>query len=144
MRDDFRQITLTDAEQGEVKLLVVVSRNGDAWGAIGCLRGTPWGDQIPVVSGEVMSHALHGWATPLMREIGPAPRLRARRMNVMCSLLKSCVGASPKCRPGPALPDCYEPSGVSSEAALWVARIAVAWRDGLYVVVVEGPEFSLS
>jgi hypothetical protein len=138
--DGFREIDLTDAEQGKVRLLVPLPKDADPWGALAPLRGTPWEAQIQIVSGEAFSHALHGWATPLMREIGPPPHVRADRVPLeagQCTLHGSCVGSSPFCRPHKKVPECYEPA---IEVA---ARVALAWKEGRYVVVVQGPEFVL-
>lgn len=143
MSEGFREINLNDSEQGEIKLLVVVPKEDDPWGVLADIRDTDWGQQVAVVSGESMSHALHGWATPLMREIGVAPRQRARRVRKLCSLAQGCVGAGPGCVPGVDVPDCYEPPGVPPSVLMAVTRMVLAWKDGRYVVVVNGPEFSL-
>lgn len=137
----FRRIDLVDPQWGDIKLTVAVPQGGDPWGALAPLRGTPWGDQIQVVSGEALSHALHGWAAPLMREIGNPPETRSKRIPTDiagCALREGCLGATEACRPGPELPGCYEPEGADPVAA----EVAFAWRDGRYVVVVEGYEFS--
>jgi len=137
----FRRIQLTDPQQGEIKLLVAVPRDGDVWGVLSPLRDTPWGEQIQVVSGENLSHALHGWATPLMREIGNPPETRAKRIPDevgVCAIREVCLGATDACRPGPELPGCYELDTVDPIAV----EVAQAWQDGRYVVVVEGSEFS--
>ncbi len=145
MGDGFREIDLEDAEQGSIKLLHPLPRDGDPWGVLAPLRDTKWGSQIRVVSGEAYSHALHGWATPLARELGPEPRFCARRVDVICALHKSCMGYRPKvCRPGVELPDCYEPSDLEYPASMLAVRVAIAWKEGRYVVVVEGETFSLS
>jgi len=143
MSEGFREINLDDAEQGEIKILVVLPRGEDPWGVLTDIRDTVWGAQVAVVSGEAMSHALHGWATPLMREIGPAPKHRARRVREPCALLKGCAGGGSYCTPGADVPDCYEPPEMPPGASRAVARMVLAWREGRYVVVVEGPEFSL-
>lgn len=143
MSDGFREINLEDTEQGVVKLLVAVPREDEPWGVLAPLRGTSWGDQVAIVSGESLSHALHGWATPLMREIGPEPRHRAKRVPKLCVLLKGCAGAGPGCKPGVDVPACYEPPEAPPGASWVVTRMVLAWREGRYVVVVDGPEFSL-
>lgn len=135
MSDGFREVTLDDPEQGEVKLLIATPRGDDPWGRLAPLRGTTWGDQVAVVSFDAMDQALRDWATPLMREIGVAPSVRARRIpdeTGVCTLTKTCIGAKPHCRPGSEVPDCYEPP----EVGLLGTRLALAWREGRYVVVV--------
>ena len=144
MSDGLRRIELTDDEWGDVKLLVAIPRDGDSWGILAPLRGTVWGDQVQIVSGDAVSHALHGWATPLMREIGVAPKVRAHRIDHkagFCKLSLSCVGAGALCIPGPKMPDCYEAPGFDLAASLVASTVALAWRDGFYVVVVEGDGF---
>ena len=140
MNDGFRHIDLTDPEWGEVRLLVSLPRGKELWGVLSPLRGTKWGDQVQVVPGKALSHALHGWATPLMQVIGPAPRLRAKKVPYPCALIKSCTGASPHCRPGSDVPECYE--GPEKEMGELVSTLVMAWKEGRYVIVVEGPEFS--
>lgn len=138
MTDGFREITLTDPEQGRILLMVALPVGDDPWGCLAPLRGTPWEAQVQVVSGEAFSHALHGWATPLMREIGRPPYVRADRIPPeagRCILYGACGGASRFCRPGPKTPECYE-------AAVPVAvRMVLAWKEGRHVIVVQGPEF---
>lgn len=139
MSDGFREIDLTDPEQGLVKLLIVLPKDGDPWGVLAPLRGTAWGEQVAVVSPDAIEHALRGWATPLMREVGVTPVVRARRIPDgagMCVQMGSCIGAGPRCRPGPDTPDCYEPPGLEWGEGMGVAvRVALAWREGRYVVV---------
>lgn len=143
MSDGFREVNLNDTEQGPLKFLIVTPVGDDPWGVLADIRGTEWGNQVAVVSGEAMSHALHGWATPLMREIGPEPKYRARRLQQPCALSQGCIGAGPGCKPGVDVPGCYEPPGVPQAVSLAIIRMVMAWQEGRYVVVVEGPEFSL-
>lgn len=142
----FREITLTDSEWGTILLLVATPKPDAPWGVLEPLRGTKWGEHVQEVSGMALSHALHGWATPLMREIGPDPKVRARRVPDdigRCALTQGCVGASPTCRPGPdSPPGCYEPSGVPTPDASAVTTMVMAWKEGRYVLVVKGAEFS--
>lgn len=141
-----REFTLTDDEWGEVKLLVTIPRGDDSWGPLAPLRGTPWGDQIHEVPGDALSHALHGWATPLMRVIGVEPWVHALRVSLedgRCRLYDGCLGAGKFCRPSPKLPECYEAplDGLASEVASYVA---LAWKEGRYVLVPDGPEFNIT
>lgn len=140
MSDGFREINLTDAEQGEIRLLMALPAGDDMWGCLSPLKGTSWEPLIQVVSGEAFSHALHGWATPLVREIGIPPQVRSSRVPLtdsQCAQHGACLGAAPHCRPGPKVPECYEaPIPVAS-------RVALAWREGRYVIVVNGKGFVL-
>ena len=134
---------MSDTFHGTYKLLVAIPRE-DAWGVLAPLRGTVWGSLIREVSGEAMAHARHGFLTPLANEIGPEPKHLMRKVPDavgMCALSVggACAGATPLCRPGPKVPDCYEPTG---DATSVVYRVVLAWREGRYVVVVKGDEFS--
>lgn len=144
MGDGLRRVQLTDPEWGELKLLVAIPKDGDPWGVLAPLRDTAWGRQIQVVSSDALSHALHGWATPLMREIGVAPKVHASRIGDdvgRCGLDGSCLGARAECRPGTATPDCYEAPKLRPSVSLMAATVALAWRDGFYVVVADGDGF---
>jgi hypothetical protein len=121
--------------------MVSLPTREDPWGALAPLRGTVWGDQIQEVSGEALSHALHGWAVPLMREIGVDPQVRGPRIpeeRGRCRLHDGCLGVTPQCRPGVAVPDCYEAPGDLPIAT----DVVLAWKEGRYVVVVGKGEFS--
>lgn len=147
MVEGLRHIDLDDPEWGKVKLLVAVPRPEESWGSLAPLRGTSWGDQIAVVPGEDLSHALHGWATPLMRSIGIKPEDHARKIpggERWCPQRNDCLLSSEKCHPSPDVPDCYEPPGLTMQQSLLVTTVVLAWREGRYVLVVDGPEFSLS
>lgn len=147
MSEGLRYIDLQDDEWGEIKLLVAIPRSDNHWGVFDKLRGTTWERQIPTVSGEALSHALHGWAAPLMREIGARPEIHARRIPdglAWCPQKGLCPLAGNQCRPGHGVPECYEPPGLEGEAAGLATRVALAWREGRYVLVVDGPEFSFS
>jgi hypothetical protein len=54
-----------------------------------------------------------------------------------------CAGATKFCKPCPKLPDCYDPPGDATTQSL-MRQIAIAWRDGRYVLVTVGAEFSLT
>lgn len=131
---------------GEEFLLLRPVPSDTPWGIFQCLQGTEVGDLITVVSGEDMSQALHGRSMPLVRSLGRSPRglLKQFEGSMMCSLIKTCILADTKvCFPGKKMPHCYEPPGLPGPAGLAAATVIRAWVDGRYVVVVEGPEFSL-
>lgn len=141
----FREIDLDDADQGEVLLLIALPTEDHLWGVLAPLQNTPWGEQIQVVDGGDLSHALHGYATPLVRNLGSPPRRRARRMpadSVRCALRDSCPMAADHCVPGPGMPGCYQPPAPEPEILALAAVVARAWAEGRYVMVVEGEEFS--
>jgi hypothetical protein len=103
---------------------------------------------LPVVSGQVMSVAVHGHTLPLVRLLGRPPEALMRKVPNefrVCGNAKGCGSFRVvDCQPCMKMPDCYEPPGLDSEVAVAAgALVALAWRDGIYVVLVEGPEFSL-
>lgn len=148
LSNGLKWMTLDDPEQGELKLLVAVPKDGDPWGPLAPLRGTAWESRVQVVSGEAFSHAMHGWATPLVREIGLAPHYRIRKVppeEGICWLHDNgCLLASEKCRPGSGVPDCYEGQSDDPAVRRAIAHVVLAWSEDRYVLVVKGEEFSLS
>ena len=147
MGDGLRRVELTDPEGGGGKLLFPLPQHGDPWGVMAVLKGTEWAEQIVVVSGADLSHALHGWATPLMRSIGVKPRVHGKKIsheNGWCPQITTCPIASDECRPGRETPDCYEPPALEGDAAFLATTVALAWAEGRFVIVVDGPEFNLS
>jgi hypothetical protein len=147
MSDGLRRIEFNDPEWGEIKLLLALPKLDDSWGVMAVLRGTEWADEIVVVSGENLSHAMHGWATPLMQKIGVKPQVHGRRISHeagWCPQIRTCPISSDECRPGRDLPDCYEAPGLEGDAAILALTVALAWREGRFVIVVDGPEFNLS
>jgi len=140
------RFTISSRDWGDVLILRPYPRPEETWGELAPLRGTSWGDLLPVVSGASLSHALHGRATPLMREIGPHPHLLSRKIPKearRCSLVEECLMVTRHCQPGPKLPACYSPPGLPGEAVRSAATVAAAWSEGRYVIIVEGPEFSV-
>ena len=95
------------------------------------------------------SHALHGRVTPLMQVIGPHPHGLSKKVpqNMgYCGryLDKTCLIADKKiCKPGPKSPDCYEGNHSDLRTAACIALVVRAWKEGRYVIVVSGGEFSL-
>lgn len=141
----FTLFTVPDTTHGEVHLAVVIPHGDDPWGVMSGVQETPWARLVSVVSGEAMSHARHGYATPLMREIGPHPHLLLRQMaRFRCALESTCAGVNKHCQPSKTVPDCYEPPQISDPAIASVISQLVLWcREGRYVVVVQGAEFSV-
>ena len=136
------RLTVTTREIGDVLVLRPTPRHGDSWGVLAPLRDTDWGAYIQTIPGEIFSHALHGYTRPFVQILGPEPRALERKIPKdlgVCSEINSCVIANPKhCRPCPDLPDCYE-----APAGYLASQVALAWREGRYVLVIEDGEFSL-
>lgn len=150
-----QRFTLQTVDFGPLKLLRPVpaeERQGDtlvvdSWGVLAAIRDTTpaIARLIPVVTGEAWSHALHGHARPLMLTIGPAPSALLKMAAIReCALKNACIMYDAKrCTPNKRLPECWTPEGVEEAARQAVATVTLAWAEGRYVVVVEGPEFSL-
>jgi len=132
----------TPAEERQGDTLLV-----DPWGVLAPVRDHVPGlaRLIPVVSGEVFSHALHGHARPLMLVLGPTPQALLKMTKVReCALQKDCVMYDVRrCCPNKKLPECWWPQDVEEVARRASALVILAWAEGRYVVVVEGAEFSL-
>lgn len=80
-----------------------------------------------------------------MLKIGPPPVALLKLTPVRhCFLKKECVMFDDKrCQPNKKLPECWLPAAVEEVAQKAVATVVLAWAEGRYVVVVEGPEFAL-
>ena len=146
--EGFRRVDLAATRYGDLKFLVAVPRPGEPWGALAPLRGTTWGSLIPVVSGDAMSHALHGNPQALLAAAGRPPQhqgkqlpLAERRCEVRTGCLlhrdSHCFVASGK------LPECFIAAIPGDHEQMLAAYVALAWDEGRYVVVVEGGEFVL-
>ena len=147
-----REITLTTDNQGEVLLLVAVATEEARWGAFEPLRGTSWGKGITEVSGDAVSHALHGHPHPLVKALGRPPSANGKKVNDAertCALHQGCIGwDTAHRRPSGNLkkgeygpPGCYEAPimGASSIAT----RVCLAWKEGRPTIVVTCHEFRL-
>jgi len=141
------RFTISAPEWGDILIARPLPRDGDGWGFLAVLRDTPWGDLLPVVSGEALSHALHSMTTPLMNQIGRPPYAQLRLIPDpfrACGNTE-CIMATPAiCHPCLKMPDCYEPPGLGDfETRRAAVVVALCWKEGRYVVIVEGDEFSL-
>ena len=136
----------TDPTWGVFGVVRPIPKGESVWGCLEPLRETEWSQWIPVVTGESMSHALHGYLAPLMQEIGPEPRLLAKRIPDpvgRCSMYKSCMTAEPRCIPAGPPPDCYEAPSEDLAIATAATHVVLSWSSGDWVVVVGEGEFSI-
>lgn len=147
MIDGLRYTRFDDTDRHTMMLVMYPSPlPGNPWGVLAPLRETSWGREIPVVSGEALSHAMHGYVKPLREQLGVPPLEHARRIPLrhrVCWLKQQglCAAATQHCLPGSAkLPSCY--IGPSEDEGLQLLGTAVgrAWDEGRYVFVVDGPE----
>lgn len=130
----------TEERQGDTLVI-------DPWGILAPVRDSApqFARLVPVVTGEAWSHALHGYARPLMLKLGAAPSALLKMTPMReCHLKNDCIMYDPRrCCPGKKLPECWWPAGVEEAARQAVSLVTLAWAEGRYVVVVEGAEFSL-
>jgi hypothetical protein len=142
-----RRLKLATREMGMIELLLIY-QVGDVWeDAWKPLQGTPLGDFLPVVSDEVMNHALHGWTRPLVDALGLPPVGLLRKMpeeHRACEHRERCIFFdSAQCVPaGKKLPDCFQPENLATDVARTLAyEVIRLWREGVYTVAVkEAPD----
>ncbi len=96
MTTDFQRLDIDGKEWGLIKILRPIVRDGeDPWGGLAPLKGSPYERLIPVVSGEALSHAQHGYLRPLLKVIGPDPKVLGKLVPKeyrKCGLSKSLSG----------------------------------------------------
>jgi len=146
--DGLRYVVVDDPDRfRKVPVLFPIPVPGNIWGTMLPLKDTSWGEQIPVVTGDAISHALHGHPKPLLEMLGRGPKGRPLRLPMedrRCLEAQQgiCELAGSHCAPGSGkLPACY--SAPCEDRILRALAIAVghAWDEGRYVFVVDGPEF---
>ncbi len=148
--EGFRLLTLNDDAWGEIKICYPTPKPGNIWGALKPLQDTHWGKIIAQVTGESLSEALHGFATPFMREVGRAPKDCGKRLSqddATCRLKTSrgCSIAHKGCTVAPLteLPFCYEAPNLERPSFDLASFVAQMWNENRYVVVLTSPGFSL-
>lgn len=143
-----RYATILDPDRhSTLKVLYAIPLPLDYWGVFTVFRASSWGAQIPTVTGEALSHALHGRPKPLREQLGRPPQIRARMIPALDRLCRDahpnlCSSVTPLCIPGSGqLPACYEAPVHLQEFRELATIIGRAWDEGRYVFVVEGSEF---
>lgn len=141
--EGIRQAVLLDPKiQPALRVMWPIPTKQDPWGVLAPLRGSIWGDQIPIIPGEIWSYALYGHTHPLRQLLGSNPLVRARRLPIAdreCVEPK-CALRTEQCAPGSGkLPNCYNPPWREMHRLTYT--VASAWDEGRYVVVVSGLEF---
>ena len=132
-----------------IKVLYPLPQPDNYWGVLLPFKETSWGAQIPTVTGDSLSHALHGDPDLLLKSLGVPPPVRANRLPMEDKLCyehqcKMCGMATKDCHPGSTkLPDCYVPPTENREVRDLATAVGRAWDEGRYVFVVEGAEFNL-
>jgi len=163
-----RKLTLVESgdrvpvgsEPESISLMVeFVPESSDSWGDLEPLRGTTWENGVGEVDAESFSHALHGRLSPLMKKLGREPIYSARRVSEkegVCDLKGNCIKFDKNlCRPGGEKGngwrkkygpfDCYQPplKGARMEVVETFLKVALAWKEGIFVIVVRGEGFNL-
>jgi hypothetical protein len=139
------RFVIASREWGDLPVLRPYPKPDEIWGDLAPLKGTVWESMVPIVSGASLSHALHGRVTPLMQEIGPAPRGLLRMVPKAfrtCREAGNCITFNARCIPDQRMPECFVPTGLALEVRRAVSVLLNAWAEGRYVLVVEGGEFS--
>lgn len=137
-----REAKISCPEQGDFLLLWAIPKENNPMGVFSVLENTSWGCLVGKVSGESLSHAFHGWATPLVRELPPPPKQILRKMKgAECWMQKECVMHNKKCYPHMDVPNCFEPE--EEPLRHIVNYILAMMKHGYRVVWVEGKEFQI-
>ena len=145
----FRKVKITCPDQGEIHLMYPIPKPDNPLGVLSKVD-KEWLKHIPSISGENLSHALHGWATPLVRELPAHPHLTMKRIKpkAMCRSHKGgakkggdCLMANDKCYPNKDTPECYDAPVETFEKRMLISEIVLAWKSGIYVVTIKGSEF---
>ena len=132
-----RRLQIPSLEMGVLQLYLIYKEAGQWEQEWRPVQGVL---ELPVVSKEVMDHALHGWTRPLVDALGPPPQgrlLLLPRAARECAYKTRCRSYNAK-RCGLLLkkmPWCFEPAELESK--LLVAEIIKLWREEVYVLVVE-------
>lgn len=143
---------ITDPRYKAERILLLVTKGAkDDWGEFEPLRGTSWEAGVELVSAESLSHALHHYYMPLLRELGRDPKASAKRVTPAegeCKMQATCPTWDAKiCRPHPEMPDCYDPPlspGTDSDILHLFRVVAHAWKEGRHTVVAVGEGFNIS
>lgn len=116
----------------------VIGTEDNPWGVLKFLVGTVWEPLFPRVTQDVLDQALRGYATPLMRVLGPPPQALAKRLPVqhtVCYQRTACINYGVLCVPGPKVPDCWETSEFSGTDISTLNYVVRLWRDDVVIVV---------
>lgn len=144
--DPLKTFRLPSKDFGEVRVSPIPIIDGH-WGVLEPLRNTDLGRLIPIIPGKIMAEARHGWVRPLMQIIGRPPEAMLRVIPAtsrICADNRKCGAFRLKdCQPVISMPDCYIPPDLPEGAQTAGNSLLLSWRNGVYVLLVDGPEFSL-
>lgn len=131
---------LPDDSWGSPTIARVIPSDTDQWGSLAFLKGTVWEPLFPLIPSAVLDQALRGFATPLMRLLGPPPRAIVKRLpveNAMCRNRRSCLSATDKCIPSSGVPFCWEAPEFETENGIVLNHVVQLWREGISVIVLS-------
>ena len=137
-----RRLKIVAREMGGVELLLI-DQMGDVWESEWApLQGTPLGTMFPVVSDEVMNHAIRGWTKPLVEALGLPPQGALRKLPEeyrACTHRGRCPTYVPaSCSPmHKKMPDCFQPDCVNEATRTLAYEVLRLWHEGVYIVVVK-------
>lgn len=138
-----RRLKIASVEMGFLELLLIYSMGGEwepSWKPLQGQRAVT--GLLPYVSKETMDHALRGWTSPLVKNLGLPPEGALRKVPQVCTHKDSvpCPMYDPKrCTPlARNMWNCFQPLGVEGDVALQLAYDVIRlWREGVRVLVVE-------
>lgn len=147
-------------EPERVKLLVeFVPKDVSHWGVLESVRGTTWEEGVKEIDSDIFSHALHGFLQPLLGVLPRPPLSSAKRVSDlegMCGMKDGCMKYERGfCKPGSEKgkgwrkkfgpPECYQPPLTNPDPKAFEVffRLAMAWKENRYTLVVKGEGFNL-
>ena len=140
---EFRRHAFTDPQWGQVVIWAPRHVDGDPYGILRQVEETPWFPHIPLIPGDVFSHAMYGRTHTIWPHLGPDPKSLGRRLTHearICVDCKTCpMYDKARCWPQAKMPDCYR-APMYETVLSFVAR---AWKDGHYVAAIGDGEFTI-
>lgn len=135
-----RRLKLATVEMDDLELFVIYSTGGQWEEAWLPLQGFPIDALLPRVTKETFDHALRGWTSPLIKNLGLPPTGGIRKVHQKCADRAKCPLYDPnRCSPKAVkMWNCFRPRDVEGEVAQSLAaEIIRFWREGVHVLIVE-------
>ena len=134
-----RKIILQDKQQGQLKVAFPIPRD-TPYGFFLPLASTYWRGLLPIVTEDALNHALQGWATPLVRELGPSGYHLSKKVlpkDRLCKEVSTCTMATSNCVIGcKKLPECFQSNSEDSDVAECVRQLVLLWAEGYSVIII--------
>lgn len=137
-----RRLKLHTRELGPLELFFIY-QTGSLWEAEWApFQRTSFASLLPVISDEVVNHALRGWTQPFIQALGLAPSGALRKVpkeHQQCDHRARCPFYAPSdCQPtGKRLPNCFQPEHLTDQVGVLAYEVIRLWRESVYVVVVQ-------